>query len=130
MRRLIGVVWLGLAGCPDVLQCEDGPELVSCPEDVDGLDCDTMAVPSVDVEVFDAAGDVVVDARVEWSDDGGITWTACEFGPNWTCAYEVAGDLEVRAEAPGYEPDSMAVSVSAGHCHVETEYVALVLEAL
>ncbi len=100
--------------------------LVACePEEVN---CDLMAAASVSLTVVDEAGDVIPGATATYSDDGAAPIACDDFGQSGlVCGYEVAGDLLIRAEAPGYEAAEQTVTVLAGECHVIGEAVTLTL---
>lgn len=115
MRALSLLPLLALLGCPS-------EEPVACTE---------IAIASVIVNVSTSDG-ADVDYEVLWSVDGGDQ-AACEaFGDpgQYTCGYEVAGDIEIEVGAEGYEPQFLTVPVEAGECHVTTETVNVVLEPM
>ena len=96
--------------------------------------CDLMAVSSVTVDLDAEDGGDLSGATVTYAVDGGDP-VACDsfgssdsFGASWSCGYEQAGVLTIRAEAGGYYAIERDVTVSEGECHVETEQVALTME--
>lgn len=105
--------------------------LLACGDkDDSGLDCDTMAVASVQVTVQledpDAAGEVAVTAV-----DAAGSEVLCDAMPDagtWVCGWERAGEITVTATASGHLPASATVTVAQGECHVETELMTLSLE--
>lgn len=104
--------------------------LTACPQVEEPIDCDLMAVSSIQLSVLDELGEPVDGAQAEFSTNG-ADWTACDdFGDGWVCGYEVGGDIEVRASAPGYDEQQVSVFVDSDVCHVITEQVDLTLEAL
>ncbi len=89
--------------------------------------CDLMAVSSVTVDLVAEDGGDLSSATVTYAVDGGAP-TACDsFGTSWSCGYEQAGVLTIRAEADGYDAIERDVTVAEGECHVETEQVVLTM---
>lgn len=101
-----------LAGCPPIEQA-----------------CDTMAVASVNVTVVDEAGADVPDATVVFSVDGGADQPCDDFGDTWACGFEIAGEITVKASAPGLMGDAKTVTIvmEDDGCHVAAQAVTLTL---
>ncbi len=96
------------------------------------IDCTMEARSSVNV-VVEGVGDV--QAAVTYSRDGGLTFEACdgmgdagEVDASWVCGWEVAGELIVRVEAEGFEPQDVPVTVEADVCHVLSESLTVTMQ--
>lgn len=98
--------------------------LAGCPSEVA---CDLMAVSSVTVTLAGEDGGDLSAATVTYTVDGADPVACDAFDGTWTCGYEVAGVLTIRAEAEGYDAVEQDVTVEAGECHVVTEQVSLTL---
>jgi hypothetical protein len=113
-----------LTGCPP----KDGPE----PEDTGdmGIDCTADARASAQIDLVDAEGASVSGASLSWSTDEGEG--SCEefVAGQYVCGWEVGGAMHIVAEADGYASAEVEVFVEEDECHVLTEMLELVLEAL
>lgn len=115
MKRLVPVLLLGLCACVETLP--------------DTIDCTAEARVSVTVEVVDIDG---ADVVAEVFYDAGEGEQACEewADGSYSCGYEVAGDLLIRAQAEGFEDATETVFVDSDACHVIGESLVLELLAL
>lgn len=102
--------------------------LLGCPTK-DTVACTQIAIASVVVNVSDEAGEPL-DATVTYTVDGGDP-VACESfsAGQYTCGYEVAGDLTVHVLAAGYQDfeETVTVGMTEDGCHVSSETVDAVL---
>jgi hypothetical protein len=103
---------------------------------MESVDCTTQAIPSVSVIVTDEAGGGLPDAIVTYApltDDGMVDESIdCDaLDGAFLCGYEIAGDIEIIATAPGYATAEEVVSVglSEDGCHVVTEELDIALTA-
>lgn len=99
--------------------------------ELETLDCTGEAVVSASVAVNDGSAPIP-GASVRWRavspPDG--AWTACDAGPQrFACAYEVSGELELEASAPGFVTATTTVTIEQDVCHVLTEDVDITLAA-
>ena len=95
------------------------------------VDCTAEAVASVLLEVVDEEGVPIPDATATWSSlDGDTDAQDCvSHAEGLVCGYEVAGQIELEASAPGYASETYEVTVEEDECHVITESVSLTLAA-
>jgi len=98
----------------------------------DLTDCTNEAVISVRVWPVDAAGDPIPEPEVAWRQVGDASWQPCE---DWSdgshaCGFEVAGELEVRADGWGFDALTQPVTVTEDECHPITEDLTLTLETV
>ena len=93
-----------------------------------GVDCTSIAIPSVSVAVVDEAGVAVPDADVTYT-GGSFVDAPCNEGPDgtWSCGFEVPGEIMIRAVADGFAPVEQEVFVDSDECHVITETVTVTL---
>lgn len=97
------------------------------------VDCTLDVLPSVEVTVSDEAGDPIPDASVAYvspNDEIGAESIDCSpLDGVYYCGEEVAGELEIFAEAEGFIAQSEVVTVAMTEdgCHVVTELLDLVL---
>ena len=111
-------------------ECHVEPQTVQ--RTLSSLACTTQTFSTVVVDVTDVQGAEVTNATVEYSlFDSTDPAMACEQplpGNQWTCGYEVQGDLRIDITHPTYEPFFTVVTVPADECHVITQQVSAVLE--
>lgn len=103
-------------------------EVALVPEDVD---CTDVEMPSVLATVEGSSGEALENVAVSWArTETPEDVAACEQRDDgaWVCGWEVAGALEVRAEASGHVPQVLTADVRADECHVFTETLAFRLE--
>lgn len=94
-------------------------------------DCDLMAVASVNVELLTEDGGEPEEVELTWSVDGGDAQPCESFSPGeWVCAWEVAGELTIHADAWGYGEVTERVTVEEDVCHVIPEQLTLTLPEL
>jgi len=106
-----------------------GSLLVGCTTEQE--DCTAIAAVSVAATVVDADGHPVGDAVVTYLAEGADTPETCEeIDDTFLCGYEVSGDILIRAEADGYQPAEQTVTVTEDECHVNGEFVELVMYPL
>lgn len=112
MKRLLPVLLLGLCAC-----AEDLPSQIDCTAD---------ARVSVTVGVVDESG---ADIAAElFYDDGSGEQPCEEWGDDsYSCGFEVAGALLIRAQAEGFQDASETVFVDSDECHVIGESLLLEL---
>lgn len=115
-------------------ECHVIPEhldVVLAPEDVD---CTDVEMPSVVATVEGSGGEALEGVAVSWARaETPDAHTPCELREDdaaWVCGWEVAGTLEVRAEASGHVPQVLTADVRADECHVTTESLAFRLDWL
>ncbi|MES2639291.1 MAG: hypothetical protein V4850_07395 [Myxococcota bacterium] len=104
--------------------------VVLAPEDVD---CTDVEMASVVATVAGSGGEELRDVSVSWGyRDADMAPQPCSEGSggSWTCGTEVAGDLEIYADAGGHAGEMASVHVGADECHVITENVAFELDWL
>ena len=105
--------------------------LCACPEKGDDsgepIACDTMAVGSVNVSVVDAAGAAIAGATVTYSGGDFVDQPCEEYGGAYTCGWELAGEITVKAAATGFSPAEGSVTVEADVCHVIPQALTLTL---
>lgn len=104
--------------------------LTACDEPVV---CTDLAAASVQVHLEDEQGAPITGAAVTWNqaDAIGPAEDCLEMqAGDYTCGYEVEGALVVSISAPGFADETVTVEVSADECHVITEQVDVILEAL
>ncbi|MDP2308526.1 MAG: hypothetical protein Q8P18_21075 [Pseudomonadota bacterium] len=114
-------------------ECHVIPEHVDAVLEPTGVDCTAEVVPSVIATVADSSGAELSDVSVEWSRrDAEMAPQPCDARGDgtWVCGEEVAGDLEIFAQAGGHAGEMVSVHVNADECHVITEIVAFELEWL
>jgi hypothetical protein len=99
-----------------------GLSLVACGGKTDTGECDDSLTPSVQLQVTDAEANVLADAEVVYSHDGGAE-TPCENldGVNWVCGFDLFGELVVTGSAPGFAPASKSYDVESDGCHAVTQ---------
>ncbi len=99
------------------------------------VDCTLDARPSVEVTVSDEDGAPIADAAVGYvspNDEIGAESIDCfPLDGVFYCGEEVAGELEVFAEAAGFiaQSDVVTVGMTEDGCHVVTETLDFVLPA-
>ncbi|MCB9795619.1 MAG: hypothetical protein H6741_23190 [Alphaproteobacteria bacterium] len=92
------------------------------------VDCDLMAVASVNVELSAEEGGDIEEAEVTWSVDGGEPQPCETWDPGiWVCGWEVAGDITVTADGWGFAPVSETVFIEQDTCHVVPQWIELEL---
>jgi hypothetical protein len=106
---------------PAVIACLPGP--VACTEE---------ARSSVQVTVVDADGNAPTNPAVTFQPAGGQESPCDSFGEasnEFTCGFEVSGDITIRATADGLQGAEQVVNVgeTADGCHVETEQITITL---
>ncbi|MDP2317605.1 MAG: hypothetical protein Q8P41_32265 [Pseudomonadota bacterium] len=114
-------------------ECHVIPQHVDLLLLADGVDCTAEEVPSVIATVAGSSGEALSDVAVSWGyRDAEMAPQPCdERGDGeWACGAEVAGDLEIYAEAGGHAGEMVGVHVEADECHVITEHVAFELDWL
>ncbi len=99
----------------------------------EGVECDAMAVASVNLTVLAADGGAI-DADglvVQYTVDGGDLQD-CEpmTDDGFVCGWEQSGEFAIFAEAPGYEPGEAAVTVEADECHPIGEVLEIRLDPI
>lgn len=101
--------------------------LFGCPVPVDEVACTEIAIASVVVNVGADDG-AAITPTITYS-VGGADPVACDSFADgqYTCGYEVAGDLTIRVEAEGYDAQEQVVTVVSGECHVVTETLDVTL---
>lgn len=113
MLRLVSVV----VGLSALVACEP-PEVA----------CTDLAATSVALTVTDAGGAAIPGVIATYS-AANASGDCSEFPESeWVCGYEVAGDITIHVEAPGYLPHDEVVNVASDECHVISESLAVVLE--
>ena len=101
--------------------------LVACKEGAQ--ECDDSAAVSVVVTLTDASGGEIPAATVTYdAGEGAQDCTPGASAMTWNCGYEVAGDLQIVAQADGFYPANATVTVAAGECHVVGESIGLTLD--
>jgi len=105
------------------------PALALAACDAPNVDCDTMAVASVTLTLSDGTAPVD-DATVQYSVNGEAPMDCESFGAanEWTCGWEVAGELEITVDAAGFAPYTETVTVESDVCHVITQALDLTLD--
>lgn len=99
----------------------------------EGVDCTAEVLPSVIATVAGSGGEELRGVAVFWGyRDADMAPQPCdERGDgSWACGEEVAGDLEIYADAGGHAGEMVGVHVDADECHVITEHVAFELDWL
>jgi hypothetical protein len=94
--------------------------------------CTDEARASVQVTVVDNNGDAPTNAAVTFQPANGQEApcdSSGEASNEFTCGFEVSGDITIRATADGLQPAQQVVTVgeTADGCHVETEQVTITL---
>lgn len=129
----ISVVAEGFEPHSEVVQIEaDQCHVISQTLDVtlQSKDCTDVEVPAVIARVKDSQGVDVEDATLEWSyTDKEIAPQPCEHsgGNEYTCGWEISGELIIDARHESYEPDQHTVTVGHDGCHSITETIDMVL---
>jgi len=96
-----------------------------------GVVCDTSAAHSVTVSVFDASGEPYAPEDVTYSVDGGPE-QSCDpisAGTEFLCGLEEVGHFVIRVFDGGavVAEESLDVDMDATGCHVDSEFVEVVL---
>ena len=104
----------------------------ACGEEENPRVCPGVVYPSVEVDVVDARGADVCDARVTFTVDGGpeqeAQRTTRGLCSRWSTAWERAGVHVVTAtSADGLRSVTGQVTVTQGECNVRPESLTLVL---
>ena len=101
--------------------------LVAC--DPATVDCDTLAVASVNLIITDGT-DPVDDATVQYSlaGEAPVDCESISAANEWVCGWEVSGDLTITVDAPGFSPYTETVTVGSDACHVISESLDVVLD--
>jgi len=94
--------------------------------------CDTSAVASVTVSVFDSTGTPAAPNAVSYSVDGSSE-SPCESlggdGSEFVCGWEVDGDFEIIVTTgSGSYTESVTVDMSLDGCHVQGEFVDVIVD--
>jgi hypothetical protein len=94
--------------------------------------CDTSAVGSVTVSVFDSSGAPVAPDSVVYTVDGSAE-ADCESlggdGSEYMCGWEVDGVFEIIVmTSTGSFTESVTVEMSLDGCHVQGEFVDVVVD--
>lgn len=94
--------------------------------------CDTSAVGSVTVSVFDSSGAPVAPDEVVYTVDGSSE-SSCESlggdGSEYVCGWEVDGAFEIIVTAgSGSYIEFVTVDMSMDGCHVQGEFVDVVVD--
>ena len=94
--------------------------------------CDTSAVASVTVSVFDAAGAPTAPDEVRYSVDGSSE-SSCESlggdGSEYVCGWEVDGVFEIIVTtSTGSYTESVTVEMSLDGCHVQGQFVDVIVD--
>jgi hypothetical protein len=94
--------------------------------------CTTIAVGSVNVVVETDAGAAAPAATVVEFKAPNADWAPCESWSvgEWVCGWDVAGELEIRANAVDFAEATARVTVGQDECHVIPEAVTLTLASL
>lgn len=114
-------------------ECHVIPEHVAvalAPRDVD---CTDVEMASVIATVAGSSGEALEGVSVHWGyRDADMAPQPCDpmSDGSWVCGWEVAGDLEIYAEAGGHAGEMASVHVGADECHVITEVVGFELDWL
>lgn len=107
---------VGLTGCPP----RDGDL-----DSGDGIACDLMAYPSVQVSLVDSDG-APLSGEFTVTYDTGDGPMDCDVSSDVVfCGMEVPGEMHIIAEADGFEKAEVDVVVDSDICHVITEQIDL-----
>jgi hypothetical protein len=95
-------------------------------------DCDTAEVASVTVSVFNSAGAPIAPSAVSYSVDGSAE-SPCESlggdGSEYVCGWEFDGEFEIIVTtASGSTTESVTVDMSLDGCHVQGEFVDVIVD--
>lgn len=96
--------------------------------------CQTQALPSVEVEVVDAAGQPITSAEVTYTVNGGSVESAECIGwgddgcGTWGAGTEQTGLFFVTAKSPDGSLGRSGAYVLEGDCGVQTQEVRIVVE--
>lgn len=82
--------------------------------------CTDDARSSVSVEVVNDAGEDILDAVVQFDSGSGLE--DCQgYDGVFACGTEIDGEIDIIASAPGYEDQTVTVTVESDECHVITK---------
>jgi len=110
-----------LTGCPP--RDDLGPDTG---HDTGGVDCDLMAVASVQVSLVDSEGaPFSSEASVTYDIGEGPVDCEGELDGVVVCGWEVAGPMHIVAEAEGFGTAEVDIVVESDICHVITGQVEL-----
>ena len=92
--------------------------------------CTAEIIFSVNVQVYDEAGQIIEDADPTYSVDGGAVGSCENDGVGgYNCGEDQEGAVTVYVSVDGYEPTEGTVTVSGDECHVTTESMTFRLAA-
>ena len=94
------------------------------------IECDLMAIGSVNVSIADEAGGDIEDVSVRFSVDGGDFSDCDSVADSWICGWERSGAFTIEVSAPGFETQTASVEVEDGECHVGSQHLDIVLQPL
>ena len=101
--------------------------LVACDDGGNNVDCDAMAVASVQVEVVDDQGDPVPDATGSFTTQAGLSGDCESLSGELVCGWEVGGTMDITIRADGFVDAEEQVDIEEGECHVVTEFLTVAL---
>jgi hypothetical protein len=98
-----------------------------------GLDCDAMAAVSASVTVLEAGGGALpqsAEPTVSYTSDAGSSGACDPVAGVWLCGYEVAGAMQITADAWGYAAHTETLTIAQDRCHVVGQSVTVELDPI
>ncbi len=93
--------------------CKEKPE--------DSAACDDAAVASLQLSITDTSASVLPDATATWSSGGdGGECESIDGSATLVCGFDVTGDMEITAAAPGHVTQTATFNVKSDGCHAIT----------